>query len=364
MVRCHMTFSALALVFATGNALAQVTVASEDVWHAPISVKLDYAAPEGCSDRSRFESGLRERFARIRIFETSDAQWRLDVRLTVHGDRVHGELRILDAAGQSELRAVDGNDCSGVAEALSLTAALAIEQTTALGEPHPTETTTPVGAPNVATSGSATIVDDSGKKGALPAAPEPKPGGPLPSDPSTKQMTARPAEWRFSAGVFAADFVSSVTSIGAQIQARYVARLSSSFHPEFGLGAAFVPVDLFQPKETIAVSYRGGSGLVCPVRLRLAHSVSVLPCVTLDVGRLTTSARDVNVSTPSRRLQLSPGVDLKGLVELGHGFALEVAGGLKIPTVRREYVTFDSSDVVGRTPIVMWAAGLGIVRSW
>lgn len=340
---------------------AVTTVEGSHTVAPPIAVGLEFMAPEGCSSAQSFESGLRARFARIHVDQAGAPVFQLKVHVMVQGDLVRGELRIEDASGESELRAVSGSDCSGVVAALSLTAALAIEQTTALAEPQqPGKNGPPSGA------ASPSPADGSAQPSKNPSAKDPGSlSGPRAgSSGSQSRRDAGASRFKLGAFVWVSPLVVPQTSVGLSLSGRVRFHAPWGLAPEFGLSAQWVPVDFLQSKGALAVSYRGLEGLVCPARLRLPANVSVSPCVTLQLGRLTASSRDVDLSTPSRRTQFAFGGDVRPSWSPGGGLLLEGYVGLRVPTARREYVTLDPIAPMGHTPTVGWALGLGALYAW
>jgi hypothetical protein len=326
----------------------------------PISVAVDFDAPEGCSDRAHFESGLRARFARIRLVPAGNAAWSLRVRVSPQGNGVYGELRLSDAKGEAELRAVEGADCTGVVEALSLTAALAIEQTVALVEStnageYPGGDATRGGAGNAQSNPNAQT-PDSGKSPSDVAAAG--------KTHESSNESSRVIWMRTSVGLFASRLVSPQTSFGLNGEVRFVPNWGSAFHPEFGFGLMFVPVDFMQLKGNVAVDYRAVDLLGCPTRLRLGSGTTLLPCATMDIGRLTVSSRELEVSIPSRRLQFFVGLEGRLSIALGDRFELELRSALRLPTTQRKYISLEPVQELGHSPTVSWLMGLGWNLTW
>ena len=324
----------------------------------PIAVSVEFDAPEGCSDRANFESGLRARFERIKLVPVGSASWAIRVRVVPLGNGVHGELRLSDGHGESDLRAVEGADCSGVVDALSLTAALAIEQTVALVE-------------STKSSGSSGSNSDS-QDPSVPTDSKNKSDefstnslGDVPADDKTKKGTDdESSTFQSYVGTFAIPLVRPLISFGASVELRYRATVTASFRPVLALGAQYVPVEFLQLKNNIGVDYRGLSFLVCPAQLRLGQLIQISPCLTTDIGRLTVSSRQVEVSTPSRRLQAYGGMEGRIGILLTRGVELEMRSGIRVPTVNRKYVRNEPATDLGSSPSLSWLMGLGISVSF
>jgi hypothetical protein len=98
----------------------------------PIPIRVEFEAPAGCSGSSQFYQGIRARTKRVALAGRGEAGLTLRVRLRQSASHVHGELQVIDEEGATDTREVDGATCAEVVEALSLTAALAVDPTAAL----------------------------------------------------------------------------------------------------------------------------------------------------------------------------------------------------------------------------------------
>lgn len=327
-----------------------------------IRVALEFDAPEGCSDRASFESGLRARFARIHIVEQASSVWSLRVRLSTSTNGIHGELRLTDAQGQSDLRAVDGLDCPHVVAALSLTAALAIEQTVSASLLSPDGSDGPAATGNgpsprdaAATTASAPQLEPTPKSSSkdVVAAEKTPPKNGEPETPSTK----RP--YRVALGLFATNLVSPQTSFGTQARVGYVFDWGGLLGPEVGLGLSYVPNETMQLHHGLRVGYEAVAASVCPLRLRVGQWVALSPCLSAERGRLRVIDHETMVGLWSRRWQTTLGVAGRAEVALGSRAALELAAGLELPVARRTYITLEPVERVGETPVVSFRFGLG-----
>jgi hypothetical protein len=322
----------------------------------PIVVSLDFIADEGCADRARFESGLKARFDRISFAGPGASRWSLQVRLTTVPGGAHGELRFIDEHGEASPRVVDGADCASVVEALSLTAALAIEQTVALAELTGT---------SIDSGGSASSGASPGQNGEPTKTPDGSASSDVtattqnPSAPDPETEPFRLRSYRLGMSFFAAKLVSPQTSIGLRGELAFAPRVSTAIRPEFGLGASYVPAESLQPKSEIAVSETSAYALLCPTRWFLGTQVSLLPCASTTLGHLRVSSREVWLSTPSERWQVSSGLDARLETRLGRHISFDVLAGFFVPWARRSYRTLEPNVSVGETPRASWILGLG-----
>ena len=112
-----------------------------------VPVRVEFEAPAGCADAEAFVAGVLARTSHVHHARPGENAVRLAVHLTRVNGRVHGELRVTVAGGESETRRVEGTSCAEVVQVLALTAALAIDPTADLRPPAPPERTAPNPAP-------------------------------------------------------------------------------------------------------------------------------------------------------------------------------------------------------------------------
>ena len=100
-------------------------------------VRLTYAAPTDCPDGSDFAARLLARSANVRVAHDESAP-ELIIRVTHHPaasphagheDAAHGDLSIRYVDGSQAKRALDGDTCESVVDALALMSAMAIDPT-------------------------------------------------------------------------------------------------------------------------------------------------------------------------------------------------------------------------------------------
>ena len=357
MVRIRKASISCVLALAAGSASAREAA-------QVVQVVVEFNAPPGCSDRETFATGLRARSDLIRVSESSQSGWIVGVRLTPKERGVHGELRLTDEHGESELRAVDGVDCSEVVEALSFTAALAIERTVER------------------TSGGATSTrvgrspDEPGRTSA--GAPTSAVAPPIPSAATPPSRTAEASNAGFGGQddrvisdkmhvgliAFATKRIAPQSSFGlALVLSRQVA-FANGWTPELALGALYVPSDALQPKSEIRVGFVGVTAQVCPATWAVASTIALSLCAAGELTRISVSDREVDVSLPSKRLTGFVGGLGRGRVRLAPHLEVAVELGLFVPLATRRYVTNFLNSEVGHTPNPAWQAGFGWLFGW
>lgn len=330
-----------------------LTLLSREV-HAmdQVRVALRFQAPPGCSDRETFAAGLRNRSKRIQIVGADERGLVVSVRLAPSDQLVHGELRLTDDRKETELRAVDGADCAEVVEALSLTAALAIERT---------------------------VMPESDESSNLePPAPQPEhdPRG-VPDRPSAPALESAPArvndDGSSGAGVYptqlliaglASERVASQTSVGFSLGVLKRLRLSRGFAPQVGLTGTYVPAEFMQPTYRLSATYVAANLQACPVVGTLVSGLSLAPCALLEVGALTVSDRTVEISSPSRRPLVSIGGVGRANLEVTRQVALDFELALLGTFPSRHYTSEVPVLSVGRTAPVVWQLVFGWLFGW
>ncbi len=342
-------------------ALAAAPASARDV----VSVVVEFAAPQGCSDRETFALGLRSRSDRIQIAESNGRGWIVNVRLTPKDRGVRGELRLTDERGESELRAVDGVDCAEVVEALSLTAALAIEQTVERAATGSASTPTTPGTTSNATGRAGAAATDpavASKPPSIATPPAKIEDTPTASTPSTGSAAGNATHVGVTA--FATQRVWPQTSFGLSLLLSQQFALTEGWASELSIGAFYSPSDTLQPKSEIRVSYVGVSFQGCPVVWAATATITLTPCAVFELARLTVTDRVVDVSQPSKRLTGFVGGLGRGRVRLARHVDLALEVELLAPIASRRYLTNSPGTEVGHTEPIAWQAGIGWLFGW
>jgi hypothetical protein len=337
-----------------------------------VDVAVEFQAPQGCSDRETFAAGLRARSSRIHIAEANERSWHVSVRVTPKDHGVHGELRLTDERGASELRAVDGGDCAGVVEALSLTAALAIEQTVAsfAQETQPRDAVTSSNPPGTAGSSS---------QAAWPARSRPEDSiaidrsktdeAELKDAPEAVSPSRESSDEARSIHVLLTGFVTARvrprTSLGGSLSILKGIGITRGLKSEVGIGALYIPSDALQPKGDVRVGYWGAVAQACPVVAAIGRGVSLSPCLVLELAKISVTDRAADLSTPSSRWTPALGALGRARIRVTRELELELHAALLEPLAeRRYYVGYLSERDVGATQSPAWQVGLGWVFGW
>jgi len=119
--RIALTLLGIAGLARTGSAAEQI----------PIRIVFDKRAV--CSNSDEVYLAIQSRSDRVRRANEGERAFGIRVRLKRVGANVRGELSVIHEQGETNPRAVEGASCEVVVDALSLTAALALDAVVAEG---------------------------------------------------------------------------------------------------------------------------------------------------------------------------------------------------------------------------------------
>jgi hypothetical protein len=302
---------------------------------APIPIRIVFDAPEDCSTGEAFYQGVRSRTDRVRRAAAGETGTELGVRVTKTSGKVHGELNLTGEHGESDRRVVDGETCEEVVEALSLTAALALDPTARVA-PGPV-------APEPARLG-----------------PPPPPCPPPPAPPALPRSFELGLHARFAL----AKVVTPEWSFGGMAFAtlRPVGLLPRG--PSFGFGVGYLSNTLGESSDEADSSPVTHLTTVmlraCPVRFVASSSVFVEPCAIGKGGWLEAEGRGLSNPETVVRSWWSLGAEAAIGAELGRGWSLSLATSFDVPLVKRRFTTGEPPAAAGETPAVSAGLSLGI----
>jgi hypothetical protein len=324
------------VVFGGGFALGLVgALASTGAPGDATGIRIELDAPPDCATAEAFYESVRRRTERVRPVTEAEMGVRVVVRLTRVGTQAHGELRVIGEHGESDTRRVDGNTCTEVIEALSLTVALAVDPNVHLAPPEPpqpvyVETTPP---------------------------PLPPPEEPPPPPPPERSL-----ETRVGAALVAMGQVTPYVSFGGELSLRFVMPWEAA--SSFGIALIHVQNDLFASADHASVRSTLFQLEACPVRIGDASSVTLEPCFTGLGGWLGVEGRGVDHSSSVTRSYYSLGGSLIGGAALGKSWSAELTVGFAVPLVRRRFVVLEPHRQVAETPSMSAIGGLGLTYAF
>lgn len=302
---------------------------------APVPIRIDFEAPADCSTADVFYDGIRARTDRVRRAAEGEGSLSVRVRLTrLAPDKVHGELRVSQDGGETDTRTVDGASCDVVVQALSLTAALALEQVIEETSPPP------------------------------PAAPPPAVPTPQPPPPPVVPHTAPPFRFELGARVVVAHVVVPYVSLGGALVARLTQRSDALLSPSFGIALLHARNDLFQSPEHASIGWTAAALDACPLRWKIAGFLDAQPCVLGMGGLLAATGQGVSRPQSVVRSWWSAGVSVRASALLGAGVSIELEAGLSTPLARRRFTIGSPPNTVGETATISPLASLGLVHTF
>jgi hypothetical protein len=308
-------------------ALASAPPAWADDLGAPIEpsdekVRLVYAAPAGCPDRTALLEGVRARIGSEWEAPEGELARQIDVRIEPRGGRFVGTIEFLDADGQRVTRSVGGEQCQNVVNGMALVTALAIESRV----DEALDQSEPVAAPAA-------------------AAPPPVPSAP-PSRPRPRPQPVTPADY----GKFRFSFRGvGVTGVGPELA------LGAGFSAaqEWGWLRSGITIDVVRSsrveRNAIAVNYSLASARVeGGVGWWLSHAVGLDALVFLEGGSMsaeTSLSQRVTVPGDGSAPFLAPGVAGR-IVSLAEPVLISLEVTSRFPLVREEF----GVDIPGDRP--------------
>lgn len=306
---------------------------------ATIPVRLELQGPFGCASPRELLDALQRRNGRARLAAGDEPAvlLQMSVSPTAHGLR--GELAVQSLDGGRSSRSVDGDSCQAVVEALSLSAALALQQ--GAGEralPVPVE---PASASPVTVSVLEPVADSSAANRSGPRRAAPR--------------------LRFEAGAQAtlAQMVTPHLSTGGGVLGR--ARLGRGPEPSLSLLLSYSQNELFESSRHVGMHLMGLALSACPARLGLATRVHVEPCVIGYGARLEAFGRDLAETESVTRSWWGAGALVRLALSPLEDLAIEVEGGALRPLVQREFVVLPSGTSLGKTPELAPFVSAGVV---
>jgi hypothetical protein len=358
-----------------------------------VPVRVEFEAPAGCADAEAFVAGVLARTSHVHHARPGENAVRLAVHLTRVNGRVHGELRVTVAGGESETRRVEGTSCAEVVQVLALTAALAIDPAADLRPPAPPERTgpnpAPVRSPAAASPPGPVGSPESPAPGAeppapaappapTPEAPRPPPEQPPPSPPPPVAVPPEPEATvvapprtvprpptgpRVGASVVAARLLSSSMALGASVSGRYATATAGGLTPSASVAFIYLPGNFFASGDDLGVRWAALAATLCP-GWGLGDHLQVEPCGRVTAGMLSVTDRSVSNPLTADRWWGSAGALLRASAVLGWGLSLDIEAGVDFPFITRRFITTTTvpNQVVGATASVCPAVSVGLSR--
>jgi hypothetical protein len=342
-------------------------------------VRIALVAPEGCSSVRDFYDSVRVRTERIHLSTRPSEGLELRVVVSRAQSRFQGQLRVVDVSGHSSTRQVSGGTCEEVVRALSLTAALVVDE---LVEP-PSETASPA-------AGSSS---ESGSEGAAAGAPASTQIGAQETPPTARRLTTdaaavasdasdanddasgvgeladpsrrtRPIMVEAGAQALVGELVSPRVSVGGALFVDVSKPLAPPFSPSLGVALAHVPAEFGQSAGDFSVRWTAVLVSACPFRFQPSETFSIQPCLSASGGWLTARGDTSETPASASRSWWSAGVLGRVSSALGGSTAVRVELGLSVPLLRRRFITTPPEETVGESPAVSALGALGVAHGF
>ena len=303
-------------------------------------IDLVYHAYEGCPTEQQFLAMVVGRAAKNLVASERARSRKFYVTVTPLRATTIGRLEIVMGV-DSASREVTGANCGEVVSALALFTALVIDPSASTEPPKLPEETKPI---------------------------EPKkPPPPPPVEPDTRAPRALPSRRAHEVltgvrvvgeGAFRGGSALPATARGGGFFAHW-------HTPDFGAYRA--SGTYFAPGETDRSTFRFLAGRLdgCPFDAKLGRWVVLEPCLGLEVGSISSTAKAAAGLAPSTERRWWVSGNLLGRVRFTpfRWIFAELEGGASVPFTRYVFLLgseTDTRDEVHRVPAVGWMLGLGL----
>jgi len=335
-------------------ALAASGTATADPGQPDKPVQVEFDAPAGCSSAEAFFGSLRLRTDSVREADGGEPHTTIQVRLTRGRGRVLGELRVVDDRGGTDTRKVQGASCDDVVQALSLTAALAVDPSALLSAPA----TAPV------TKDSSSTAADTNVPAPIPNEPAANKRARVDSPAVAKTRAAEATtdlgpEFEFGIGAAGTTLLKQGIAPGIEFYARYTLAGSGVLRTTVGLGLSHLRNDAIQSPGAVQVSLNAVIGTLCALRAS-AGVFNFEPCILVAAGQFAASGRQANHTYDVDHFWLSAGAILHTSAALGEGLSLDLDGGISAPFFKRRFYSTTPDYIVGETPTISPTIKLGL----
>lgn len=316
----------------------------------PIALHYEASAKVGCPTQAEFSAMLRAHTSHwYPVAEDGQAERSIRVRLDARAGETVGTMSVASQAGTLTERTISGPACAGVARALAIMVAVALD-------PHSDE------ANDANVPDEVPLPSPPTPPPSLPAEPERPPARTKP--PARKAPAPAPAQWSVSVDArletTSAVVLGALPTIGASLK---VARLGA-WRPSIGVGIRqSLPKERATTGGSVAFSWTVANLRVCPHELDLARIIAVAPCVEANLGVLDGTGRGFEDSRQVDMTWLDVGGSLWATLALSKHLFLSSTILVTAPLVRRPFV-LTSGEVVATVPAVGVLGGLGLGAHW
>jgi hypothetical protein len=332
------------------------------------ALRLEYEAPSGCPSAADFAQQVERRRGLDQAAEGSSPalsrRLRVEIRRSAHG--VEGHLVLVGPDGQPSERSIAAADCRGVASALALIAALALDRNgfPASATPAPTA---PVATAPVATAPTAPAPTTASAASPAPSTPS---TGPLaaigPLGPDRNASSARRVPLSFSAtaaGLLTGGMAPEPTTGWTALAGLSVGRDPLAWRAAAALllrvGVAGAPMRSFSgPNGEASFDWIAGVAEACPISVGAGGAGQLRPCVVGEYGVVRATGSETMNPASVTRPWAALGVELRLSWALLGPVSLDAAAGA-LASIERDRFTFATLSLF-ETPAVVARVALGL----
>lgn len=334
--------------------LVAVGISSPAAAVGPIPVNIEYTAPAACSSLDSFYRGVRVRTDRIRLATPGELGVQIRVRVSRVGQTIRGELTIGEHQAENETRRVDGISCNEVVEALSLTAALAIDPSASLLSGRSAADDNALG--DVRTAGAANP-----ETPAITRGPSHLQGKETSEGPSTyASPLAQSNHFDLFAQAVASSFITHGVMLGPLVGLRLLVPVTPRVRVSVGAQGFYLSNDSFSTAHSSRFQLTGIGLTFCPLQSAFNDRLEFGACASARGGRLEASGLGMSQPQSVRRSWWVLGLDSLATLRMYGPWRFELTAGIAAPLIRREFMAGTPAQDVGKTPIVAVQAGLGV----
>ncbi|AKU94818.1 hypothetical protein AKJ09_01482 [Labilithrix luteola] len=337
------------------QAYANAAFASDESEPSPSveAISVAYTADGACPTKERFLASVRRYTTKWKETEANGSARSFDVRFVTTRTGVAGKLVVRTADGRSSTRELPGPECDGVARAVAIIMAVAIDPR-ALGaaptdEPPPEAPPEPT-ADTVPPADVVTVAEPRrADRVAPPVAPKP---------PSKKKDVVR---FAVEAGAELTSIVTGtaipVFDAGVEMRFDLGRSVPAWLAPSVGLALRqSLPSETKVPGGSSEALWSAAAIRLCPLRVAVGR-FELVPCAEANVGILRVEARGVADARRTATAWFDRGGSLRATFRLGERWAIGADAVVTAPVTRNRY-TLANGDFVSQAPVVGVTGGL------
>jgi hypothetical protein len=358
----RLSRGALAVAVAVASAGAMVRSASADDM---VPVQVDYEPRPGCPTSDAFVQEVLVRAPRARLATTAERARTLVVRIrSAAAGGLQGTLIVRDLEGRLSERVVHAKECTELATALAVIAAIVIDPLTAKGGGGDTpdggasdSASTPVTA---TTATNATTASGDAKDGAALPADDRANGDAASTRPQPSDGSAS-SEWTATAGAGGGVVggASPVVLFSVPLFVEVSRAVSEIVEPTVRLRFERTSLGVVSRNAGGAdFALTTGAADLCPIALH-DGALRLQPCLRVEVGALSARGRDVEPTRSEARPWFTLGLLGRARYAIAKPIFVELEGALLVPAVRDRFFVEPNAPIY-RPPALGASAALAV----